>query len=281
MDFIITTLSRILLRVGFLQSLLIIFFVGLLMFWYEARKVHKDRNSIFDHWIFISIIAVFWGRVSYIIAQWSDFSNWYWFWLPYERYGDDIFLFRAMPWRLFSIWDGGFLILAIYVTLLLFGYIFAVIIKRWRWKEMMMVILLPINFMLAFFLLSYGIFIRNDAIIQEGLYFVFFTLGFQLLLLFLEIVYKKSLHKLPKIKQLVSAIYLMFITFIVNFIFLADSISKIEEYHLYFFTIFSLFLLGAYVYDIRKPDEPANLDAYASIRHSITLNQAIKVSDQK
>ena len=96
-------------NISFITMLVIIYLVTMVIFWYESKNAQKNTNSIFDMWFFSSIVMIIWGRIGFIITFWDEFNQWNWFWLPYERYGDMMYIFRAMPWRLFKIWDGGFL----------------------------------------------------------------------------------------------------------------------------------------------------------------------------
>lgn len=281
MESIVQTLSEALYEIGFLPILVFVYFLGLLIFWFESKQVKKDSNSIFDQWFITTIISLLFGRLGYIFARWDDFSSWYWFWSPYEKYGDQIYLFRAMPWRIFSIWDGGFLIIAMFLVYTVASYLYAVIFKRWRWKEMMVVILIPANFMLAAFLFVYGLFLKNESVAESGMNILLFVLSFEVLIILLKIVYKKAQEQFLRVAQILSSIFLIGDIILVSYIFLPEEISSIEKYSVYGFIIFGIFMLAGYIYDIKRADPLPKGSSFDGPKHSITLNQAIKVSNDK
>ncbi|MCA9375060.1 hypothetical protein KC622_01875, partial [Candidatus Dojkabacteria bacterium] len=177
---------------GFLPSLGIVYVLSLVLFWYESKHVNKDSNSVFDQWFVATFVMMIWGRVAYVINNWGEFSNWYWFYIPYEKYGDQVYLFRAMPWKLFRFWDGGFLFIPMFLCYLVISYLFVVYYKRWRWREMMIAILGSANFMLALTLILYGIFINDDNIRNYGIFILVLVAAYLIITAILKSLYRKK-----------------------------------------------------------------------------------------
>jgi hypothetical protein len=65
-------------------------------------------------WILTILFAMLWGRVSFIISNWEFFDSLPWALAPYERYGDNVYFFRLLPWNFFDLRDGGFLFTGIF-----------------------------------------------------------------------------------------------------------------------------------------------------------------------
>ena len=113
----------------------LLFLLGMYIFWRGSIESRKNRSSVFDMFLISGFLSGIVGRVVYIILEWEQFSSFIWYWIPYEKYGDEVFLFRLLPWRFLSIWDGGIIILAMFVTLLLVMTFYTLVIKKWRWKH--------------------------------------------------------------------------------------------------------------------------------------------------
>ena len=99
-------------------GLMIIFFVGMYVFWKEASRSRKNNSSVFDSFLFSVLFGIIIGRIVYIVLDWNEFSSYTWYWLPYERYGDQIYMFRLLPWRFLRIWDGQLDVLFTFIGLL-------------------------------------------------------------------------------------------------------------------------------------------------------------------
>lgn len=119
---------------------IILFLVAFYVFWHECKRIQKDNNSIFDVWILGSIFMLLWGRLSYITSRWDEFMSVGWFYSPYELYGDKIYWFRQLPWKMIAVWDGYFLFTGIFAGLLIFAYFYISYMKKWSWQEMYRVV---------------------------------------------------------------------------------------------------------------------------------------------
>lgn len=269
---------------GFLPSLGVVYILSLILFWYESKHVHKDSNSVFDQWFLATFIMMIWGRVAYVINNWAEFSNWYWFYIPYEKYGDQIYLFRAMPWKLFQFWDGGFLFIPMFLCYLVVSYLFVVYFKRWRWREMMIAVLGSANFMLALTLILYGIFINNESIRSYGVYILILVCGYLVIVGILKFLYRAKKEVFVKVGQLVIVLFTLGDIWLISYIFLSRGITDIDTYHVYGFVVFASFMLMAYIYDVRS-----KLDVSTPVQsldqkergYSIFLRQAGKRSSNE
>lgn len=147
----------------------VLFFFGLYIFWKLCIETRKNRSSVFDIYIFSALISILVGRITYIILAWDTaFSSFIWYWLPYEKYGENIYLFRLLPWRFFSIWDGGLIILAVFVSMLLSLTFFSLVVKKWKWEDMFFPIFLSSIGILAFSFIYTGIVSGFNAWIYRG-----------------------------------------------------------------------------------------------------------------
>jgi hypothetical protein len=274
----IETLSNTLENIGFLPVLALIYLFSLLIFWFESKQVKKDSNSIFDQWFITTTGMILWGRISYIIASWEGFSNWYWFWLPYEKYGDQIFLFRAMPWRLFAIWDGGFLFIAMFLSFILFNFLYVLFVKKWRWREMMIVIVVTANFMLSTFLFAYGLFTKTNEATRNGLIILLYTVAFQIMISLLKFVYRRKKDAFIRIGQILILLFTIGDIILISYVFLSVNISNIEKWHVYGFVLLGIIMVISYIIDVKRDQNKRPGDQKHS-RPDITLNQAIKASN--
>ena len=129
--------------------LLLIFLIGMYVFWRGCKETEKDRSSIFDVYIVSLLVGVILGRVGYIVSNLDEFMSFIWYWSPYEKYGDTTYIFRLLPWRFLRVWDGGIIIFALFVGFLLFSTFFVSILKKWRWKQIFFNIFFSGVFMLS------------------------------------------------------------------------------------------------------------------------------------
>lgn len=265
-------------QIGFLPVLLILYLVTMTFFWYESMRVNKNRNAILDQWFFTTIAMIFWGRLMYLLTNWSSFVGGYWFWLPYEKYGDEIYFLRAMPWRILQIWDGGFLFIPMYFAFLVINYMYVVMFKKWRWKEMMYAVVASANLMLGGTLFVFGYFIQSGDIINYGIYLLAFFMVFWSIRAVVKGVYRNMKYKMEAVLDFFAAIYLMLTTGLIGYIFLSQDITGIDKAHVYLTIFFSLFMLVMFILDVRRGEvAPPEVDLSYTRDRTITLNQSIKI----
>ncbi|MCA9376645.1 hypothetical protein H6763_01860 [Candidatus Nomurabacteria bacterium] len=279
-EFLYNSLSFIPTSISFVPLLGLVYFVGMMIFWWEADLAKKNRNSIFDQWFFSTLLMLVWGRVTYIITSWDQFSQWNWFYLPYERYGEQIYLFRAMPWRLFSIWDGGFLFIPMFLAYLILGYFYTVYIKKWRWREMMGSVLFSANFLLGSALLLYGLYARDSRVTLNGFLVFIFSFVIQVVVHSIKRFYKDRHDPYRRMSRVLVLFYLVLDIWFISYTFLSQPLINMDRYHIYGFVILGCFMAISYILDIRRKT-PTTDDQKTLTPRRISLNQAIRISDKK
>lgn len=229
----------------------VIYLLGLYVFWRSTAESRKNRSSVFDMFVFTGFLSVLVGRVMYIVVAWQEFANYIWYWLPYEKYGDKIFLFRLLPWRFFSIWDGQLIILAMFVSLILTGTFFAVVIKKWRWKHMFFPIYFSATTMLGFSFLFTGFVENVSDWIFKGLILIGILALFFAIYNFLTTILNTLLSK----KLLIGYIGLFIVwlsTAYIGYIYMTSNLTMIENITVVIFLIWSLISGILFIIDLRK-----------------------------
>jgi hypothetical protein len=204
-----------------LIGLFIMFFIGLYIFWKEAVRSRKNNSSVFDAFIVSIIVGVFIGRVVYIILNWSDFSSYIWYWLPYERYGDQIYLFRLLPWRFFQFWDGQIDILYTFLGVLLSQTLIVVFRKKWRWSEMFSAMYLSNWVMIALTYLFVGVQGKNDIWIKHGIWILIPFVLFLLLQGILVNMYKDKRKEV--VRMILHNIFALVAVAIISYVYFSSS----------------------------------------------------------
>lgn len=221
MSEIISNIINFVRSINPLIGLFIMFFIGLYIFWKEAVRSRKNNSSVFDAFIVSIIVGVFIGRVVYIILNWSDFSSYIWYWLPYERYGDQIYLFRLLPWRFFQFWDGQIDILYTFLGVLLSQTLIVVFRKKWRWSEMFSAMYLSNWVMIALTYLFVGVQSKIDTWIKYGVWmFIPFVL-FLLLQGILVNMYKDKRKEV--VRMILHNIFALVAVAIISYVYFSSS----------------------------------------------------------
>ena len=229
----------------------LLFFVGMYVFWRGSIESRKNRSSVFDMFLISGFISGIIGRIVYIILEWKQFSSFIWYWLPYEKYGDEVFLFRLLPWRFFSVWDGGLIILAMFVSLLLLMTFYALIIKRWRWKHMFFPIYFSSTTMLGMSFVYIGITSGFNDWIYKGLVLIVILAIFFLLFKFIYKVVRDPLLEKYILGYIgtgivwISSIY-------IAYIYLTSELTLTENIFVGVFLIWSIVMGIAFLTDLRK-----------------------------
>ena len=221
MSEIISNIINFVRSINPLIGLFIMFFIGLYIFWKEAVRSRKNNSSVFDAFIVSIIVGVFIGRVVYIILNWSDFSSYIWYWLPYERYGDQIYLFRLLPWRFFQFWDGQIDILYTFLGVLLSQTLIVVFRKKWRWSEMFSAMYLSNWVMIALTYLFVGVQGKNDIWIKHGIWILIPFVLFLLLQGILVNMYKDKRKEV--IRMILQNIFALIAVAIISYVYFSSS----------------------------------------------------------
>lgn len=266
MENIISLLRSGITDINFAIIFILIFFFGLFLFWRFTVELHKNRSSVFDLFILSGFAGLFLSRILYIFIEWKSFSSFIWYWLPYEKYGDKIFLFRLLPWRFFNISDGGLVILGLFLGLILFATFYTLVVKNWGWKSMFLPIYISATTMLSLSLLFTGFANDVSGWLTEGLVLMIFVFAFILLSFFPQKVFKNStwgkyeLGYIGLILTWVSSAY-------IGYIYLSSEISVMEQILVGIFILWSFVMGIMYIGDLRKPE--VTIESISSVR-SIT-----------
>lgn len=251
---------------GFISLLIVVFVVGMYLFWRESKLVNKNLTSIFDQWMLSAFVIAFWGRVSYIIANWHQYSQIPWFYLPYEKYGSDVYFFRLLPWKFIAMWDGGFLFTGLIVAFLFFNFVYVTFIKKWNWSEMLAPVVISSHFMLGSILAIYGSFIgQNDIVLYGGI-----LLGIVVIFYLLRLV-KWKVGEIVYIDIL----YILSSFGFIAAVFWIGNITWIDKVNVVVMIVIAVLISAVYHRDCNNPEsEEEEIDTRTV---SISTNKAIKV----
>lgn len=229
----------------------VIFFLGMYVFWRGCTESRKNRSSVFDMFLISGFLSAIIGRVVYIFLQWDFFSSFIWYWLPYEKYGEKVYLFRLLPWRFFSIWDGGIVILAMFVFLLLSMTFYTLVIKKWRWKHMYFPIYFSSTTMLGLSFIYTGITNSFVGWIYKGLVLIV-VLGVFFLLSRFIIRVVKDFHLEKYILGYVGLGIVLISSIYISYLYLVDELTLTEDILVGIFLIWSVVMGIYFVLDLRK-----------------------------
>ncbi len=238
-------------KVNPLLVYVILFMLALYVFWRGCAESRKNRSSIFDIFLISSFLSFLVGRIVYIILEWSNFSSYIWYWLPYEKYGDKVYLFRLLPWRFFSIWDGGLVIVAVFVSLILSLTFFSLVVKKWRWKHMFFSIYFSSTTMLGFSFLYLGFTSGFKDWIYRGVGLIFILGLFFLLFKFIYKIVKNPLYEKYILGYIGTLIVLISSLYIV-YLYISSDLSLLEDILVGIFLIWSFVMSFFFISDLRK-----------------------------
>ncbi len=231
--------------------LCLIFLFGMYVFWRGSIESRKNSSSIFDMFIISGFLSAIIGRLTYIILEWESFSSYIWYWIPYEKYGDEIFLFRLLPWRFFSVWDGGLVILTTFVSILLFLTFYSFIVKKWKWKHMFFPIYFSATTMLGLSFVITGLLDGFKEWIYKGVILLFIVGLFFILYKSIYSIIKEPLREKYLFGYLgVCIVWLS--SLYICYIYLTDRLSLLEDITVGVFAFWSLCMGIVFLFDLRK-----------------------------
>ena len=276
MDKVIEFLSNILIQIPPIVSLMVTFFFGVFIYWRGCVETRKNRSSIFDTFLIASVLSVVVSRIAYIIINLEDFLRYIWYWLPYEKYGNDIYLFRLLPWRFFAIWDGGVVLIPMFVSLLIILTMLVLWYKKWSWKQMFMTVYTAPLFMLAISFLNLGIIQKDTTWILQGtvvLLSIVLMFGIYLLLSSGKIKLKKKKSAMGRL----AALYVLVSSGCISYVYLFSEISFVEEVFVYILMVWTLIFTLLYVISLRRANVSIEKLSSVSNISVIDINQPIKL----
>jgi hypothetical protein len=238
--------------IGFIPTLIILAVFGLYIFWSESHITRKDRNSVFDIFLLVFVLTVIWGRVSYIISNPADFEGLIWSLAPYEKYSDGIYYFRLLPWKYFSIWDGGFLFISMYVAFTILAFSVSTYLKKWRWREMIGVVTISASAMIGLSFIIAGLFSGSNIIYQQGVAIIVIYLVYLLVHKFLKVIFKRKHDRYEKITYNLHFVYFVLVNVFILFSLLTSEISQIERIGLYLLGVYVLVGSVTFIYDMQR-----------------------------
>ena len=265
---LVANIRYFLLNLNPLIILAVIFIFGMYVFWRGCAESRKNRSSVFDMFILSGFLSVIVGRLVYVLVEWQSFVSFIWYWLPYEKYGDKIFLFRLLPWRFFSIWDGGLVIFSMFVTLLISLTFYAIVIKRWRWKHMFFPIYFASTSMLGASFIATGLLGNFNEWVYKGAALVFLIGAFFVIYKFIymivssPVVEKYILGYVGLIIVWISSVY-------IAYIYLIDDLSWYENIAIGVFLLWSIVMGILFLADLRKAN--VRIETRSSVR-SVQIN---------
>lgn len=245
--------------------------VGMFVCWRGAMETRKDRSSTFDLFVVSIFLGFVVGRVIYIISNFNDFSGYIWYWLPYEKYGDQVYWFRLLPWRFINIFDGGLNILAMFVVYLLSASFWSSKVKKWRWSQMFPTIYFSGETMLALSFVLLGLNSANSNWVLQGFILLVFPIISILMINFVNRVQKPLLEK--RIYLLANAILACISGSIVGYIYNLGDINIYERIAMYIFFAWTFFSVIFFVKDLKQAN--VVIEKVSSVRE-IGINHSFK-----
>ncbi|MCC7290177.1 hypothetical protein IT417_02930 [bacterium] len=277
MDVVLSQTRELLFQLGFLPIILFATLVSVYVYWREARFTHKNKNSIFDGYLFSLIIAVIWGRVSYILTKPIDYDGLIWSLIPYERYPDGFYLFRLLPWRYFRVWDGEFLFTGLFVGFIFAATLFCLAYKRWRWREVFPAVISGGAVYLGVLLSIFGFLIGSSVVLTQG----GVILGVCLVYFILARTLGKALHdSLTRLWERLNYLLIFFFTSIICLYvpsaLLSSEITDWDRYNMYAFVIFAVLAHLIFIVDVFRKEVKIKTE-YRTRSVSISANQPVKI----
>lgn len=277
MDIIVSQLRSIILQLGFLPIVLFSTLISLFVYWKSSRASGKNQNSIFDGYLFSSILMVIWGRITYVLTNPVDYEGLIWSWIPYEKYSDGLYVFRLLPWRWFRVWDGEFLFTGLFIGFILGATFFTLAYKRWRWREMMGTIVFTASIYLGILLILSGFAIEDPKIFNQGLVMLIISYSYVIISNFFVRTFKL---RNPKLSEYIGYYTTFFFSIIVSFYIpsslLASEITAWDRNNLLIFCGFSVISHIIFIIDVFRKNVKIKTE-YRTRSVSISTNQPIKI----
>ena len=221
MSQVISSIENFVRMINPFLGLLIIFFVGMYVFWKEASRSRKNNSSVFDSFLFSVLFGIIIGRIVYIVLDWNEFSSYTWYWLPYERYGDQIYMFRLLPWRFLRIWDGQLDVLFTFIGLLFSQTFFITFFKKWKWSDLFSAQYYSNWLMIGLIYIFIGILNSNREWIQYA-WWILIPFSLMLLLQFLILKFADGKKKENQ-RVVLNSIFALFAVTIISYVFYISS----------------------------------------------------------
>ena len=261
-----------------LSPLWVYFFVvavGLFVYWRGCTETRKNRSSIFDTFFISIIFGLIVGRASFLSINWSEYSRYAWYYLPYERYGDTVYLFRLLPWRLIRIWDGGLTIFVAMVAFIILLTLLTLFYKKWRWYRTYFPIFFSMISMLGLSFTYLGILGGYNLWIYSGAILTTLPVIFWIISKILLVTIKNGIRR-RKMLVYIGILIVTLSSLYISYQYLIDDVSKLE-----FGSVITLMVWIAVmdiytIIDINRPN--LKIEKVSAVRAvEIEVNQPIKI----
>ena len=272
---ILEKIQEILNSVSPLILFVIVVLVGMYVFWSGSMETRKDTSSVYDIFVTSLLGGLVVGRICYIIINWEQFSNFIWYWLPYEKYGEEIYLFRLLPWRFMRIWDWRIDILSMFVAFILIATFWVLVVKKWRWSHMFTTIFFTAESMLALSFVLLGASTGKQNWLTQGIVMTLLPL----VLFFLKNSVKKAIigKKELKILMVLDIFFILITTTYVTYTYFIVNLNNTEKVSIIIFALWSLLGILFYMKETKKAD--ITIEKVSSV-HTVSrldINQPIKL----
>jgi hypothetical protein len=272
---ILEKIQQILNSVSPLILFVIVLLLGMYVFWSGSMETRKNISSVYDIFVTSLLGGLVVGRICYIIINWEQFSSFIWYWLPYEKYGEEIYLFRLLPWRFMRIWDWRIDILSMFVAFILIATFWVVIVKKWKWSHMFTTIFFTAEGMLAISFILLGASTANQEWLTQGIVMVLLPL----VLFFLKNSVKKAIVGKKEIKtlMLLDIFFITLTTAYVTYTYFIADINNTEKASIITFAVWSLLGIIFYMKETKQAD--ITIEKVSSVRtvSHLDINQPIKL----
>lgn len=261
---VINTIKSIILSFNPVTTFLLIAIMSLFVFWKETSRSRKNNSSVFDMFVLSAMAGVLTSRISYIITMWSDFSSTAWYWLPYEKYGEKVYLFRLLPWKFVAFWDGGIDVLLTVVGFVLTQTVLTLFYKKWRWSNLFPAIYLSNWFMLGLFFLLIGIQGDNTTWAKQGLQMIVPFLIF--LLLQVVVVGLYSGRRKEQARMVLQVIFAVIAMVSIGYVYLSSTLNTMSIIGLVILGIWFVWGIILHIIDSNKSNN-LTIETLSSVRH--------------
>jgi hypothetical protein len=242
-------------------------------------ETRKNISSVYDTFVTSLFGGLIVGRICHIIINWEQFSSFIWYWLPYEKYGEEIYLFRLLPWRFMRIWDWRIDILSMFVAFILIATFWVSVVKKWKWSHMFTTIFFTAEGMLAMSFVLLGATNGNQEWLTQGIVMILLPL----VLFFLKNSVKKAIvgKKEIKILMLLDIFFITLTTAYVTYTYFVADINNTEKASIITFALWTLLGIIFYMKETKQAD--ITIEKVSSVRtvSHLDINQPIKLPRQK
>jgi len=269
------TIRTFLINLHPLLLYLLISIAGLFVYWRGCTETRKDRSSIFDTFIISIILGLSIGRISFLRINWSEYGRYAWYFLPYEKYGDTVYMFRLLPWRLFRIWDGGLTIFVAMIGFLLILTLLVLFSRKWKWYQVFFPIYFAMTSMLGLSFLYLGMIEDYRAWIVRGILLVIVPLAFWSVSKILLFLIKNGIKR-RKILVYIGILIVTITSVYISYEYLSDTVSTFEFISVIILLVWTAIMDIYTVIEINRPK--VEIEKFSTVRAvGIEINQPIRI----